>query len=368
MKNQRIASLDLVRTVAIFFVVLLHSVSLNGALGEDMNTVWWSVNLYIRHLSFCCVPIFIILSGYLQRNKGFSLIYYKGIIPIGLSYILISLLSLAAKAISSPEITLTPAYVIARLLDFTANDYAWYFEMYVGLFLLIPFLNSMYNGLNGKNSKLALILTLSFLTLMSETLKGFSGAYSPNGGGVIDIIPDFFASLYPLTYYFIGAYFAEYKPFSKTRRSVRLILALLMPALPSALCYAYSHIRASYAWYMMNGFNTLTVALTAISVFALLYDIEIKNSLICKCVGVISGCTFEIYLYSFIFDSFCYAYFRHHHVIMIAVVFVGSFIAAFLTKLILIKPLSSVITKLYLRIVQPLEDRLSKCVQTQSDK
>ncbi|MBQ7821999.1 MAG: acyltransferase family protein [Clostridia bacterium] len=368
MKKERVAALDLVRSVAIFFVIVLHSVSLNGALSGDINSVWWTVNLYVRHLSFCCVPLFIILSGYLQNNKLFSFSYYKGIIPVGISYMIISLLSLIGKAISDKSIVLTPTYVIARILDFTANDYAWYFEMYIGLFLLIPFLNAMYKGLPSRRAKLALIITLAFLTLMPETVKSFSPAYAPGGSVILDIIPEFFATLYPLTYYFIGCYFAEYKPFAKSSRILRLAAAAAVPVLPALLCYIFSHSRGSYAWYMMNGFNTLTIALTAVAVFSLLYDLEPKAGPIRASLKLVSECTFEIYLYSFIFDSFYYAYFRKHHVIMIAIVFVSSLIAAFVTRSVLIKPISSLMISLYSTLSQKLDTPKSKFVQTDTDK
>ena len=92
MKKERVAALDIVRSLAIFFVITLHSVSLTGVLSGNINSIGWTVNLYIRHLTFCCVPLFIILSGYLQCKKKLSLSYYKGIIPIAVSYIIISIL------------------------------------------------------------------------------------------------------------------------------------------------------------------------------------------------------------------------------------------------------------------------------------
>ena len=371
MKKERVAALDIVRSLAIFFVITLHSVSLTGVLSGNINSIGWTVNLYIRHLTFCCVPLFIILSGYLQCKKKLSLSYYKGIIPIAVSYIIISILSLIAKAVYDKPIVLTPTYIIAKILDFTANDYAWYFEMYIGLFLLIPFLNAMYNALSSRAGKLTLISTLSFLTLLPLTVKSFSPAYAPGESFVLDIIPDFFTSLYPITYYFIGAYFAEYRPFhnpKQPKRAARLAAALLAPAIPALLCYAFSHIRGEYAWYMMNGFNTLTAALTAVAVFTFLYDFEPSARQVKAVFKFISECTFEIYLFSFIFDSFYYAYFACHQAVMILLVFISSLAAAFITRLILIKPLSALLVRLYSRLLQKLDSKRSNFVQTESAK
>lgn len=357
MKDERKASLDLVRTCAIFFVVLHHSTSLCGALSAEVCTGIWSLELYLRHLSFSCVPLFIMLSGYLQAKKRLSFSYFKGIIPLFLSYTVISLVSLAAKAYNDVGITLTPTYIICEILNFTANDYAWYFEMYIGLFLLIPFLNIMYSSIKTRRSKLALIGVLIFLTLLPSSLKSFSPAYSPLGGAVLDFVPDFFSNMYPLTYYFIGSYFAEYAPFKGESRLLRALLALACPLIPFALCFVFSYTRAGYAWYMMNGFNNITTALTALAVFSLLYDLEPRLKMTRGTLKLISECTFEAYLFSFIFDSFYYSRFSFAQPIMILSVLLSSLLASFVLRIILIKPVFSRIAGAYARLAGRLDDK-----------
>ncbi len=359
MKKQRIAALDLVRTVAILFVVILHSTTLSGVLSGEILSLKWSIGLYARHLAFCSVPLFIMLTGYLQKNKKLSLAYYKGVIPLFVSYTVISLLSLLAKAYYDKALVLTPSYIVKSILDFTANDYAWYFEMYTGLFLLIPFLNYLYNALNSRRSKLALIFTLGFLTLVPQTIMSFSPAYGA-GSVYLDIFPDFFADLYPITYYFAGCYFAEYKPFS-SKRLPKVIAALAAPLVPTLLCISFSNARGAYAWYMMNGFNTLTIALTAVCVFALLYDFEPKVKPARVCVRIISECTFEIYLLSFIFDSFYYNYFTYPAPLKVILVFASSLASAFVLRLVILKPLSSFCVKLYTKICDKISGTNEIC-------
>ncbi|MBE6606115.1 MAG: hypothetical protein E7635_03660 [Ruminococcaceae bacterium] len=348
MKKGRLAGLDLVRATAIIFVVILHSTTLSGILSGEILTAKWSITVYLRHLTFCSVPLFIMLTGYLQRNKKLSLTYYKGIIPLIVSYTLISIISLLAKTYFDKSLVLSPAYILRTILDFTANDYAWYFEMYIGLFLMVPFLNYLYNGLNSRRAKLALIFTLSFLTLVPQTLLSFSPAYG-SGNIELNILPDFFTDLYALTYYFIGAYFAQYKPFSGNRLP-KIIAAVLAPCVPALLCFAFSNARGAYAWYMMNGFNTLTVALTGVCIFALLYDADIKFKPIRFCVSGISKATFEIYLLSFIFDLFVYNKLACALPLKAIIVFSASLACALVLRFILINPINSVLTKIYMYI------------------
>ena len=348
MKKGRIAGLDLVRATAILFVVILHSTTLSGMLSGEILSAKWSITVYLRHLAFCCVPLFIMLTGHLQRNKKLSLTYYKGIIPLLVSYTLISIISLFAKSYFDNSLILTPSYILRTILNFTANDYAWYFEMYIGLFLLIPFLNCLYNGLNSGRAKLALIFTLSFLTLLPQTILSFSPAYG-SGSIELNILPDFFKDLYIFTYYFIGAYFAEYKPFGG-KKLPKLIWAVISPCVPALLCFAFSNARNTYAWYMMNGFNTVTVALTAVCVFALLYDTDIKLKPVDICISNISKATFEIYLLSFVFDLVVYNKLTCAFPIKAIIVFSSSLACALVLRFIIINPISSVITSLYTKI------------------
>ena len=339
MEKKRSCGLDFVRSAAIIFVIVLHSISLSGVLDGDKNAVWGTA-LYFRQLCMSSVPLFLILSGYLQRNKKPTLSYYCGIIPLYLSYFVISLICMLLYAINgyaSGNMDLTFVTAIYKILDFSANGYAWYFEMYIGLFLLIPFLNLIYSSLKTKVGKIILISTLAFLTLVPDTVSGFSPYYSGTSSVTLAIMPDFFKSIYPLAYYFIGSFIAEYKPkLSVCKKIAALILA---PTIPTSLIALYTYLRGGYAWYMLNGFQTLSVAFTAVCVFLVLYDIEPGCAIVSKPFAYISKNTFEIYLFSYIWDSVFYSklflYGRLPFPLVILVIFACSFASAMLLNAVL---------------------------------
>ena len=85
-------------------------------------------------------------------------------------------------------------HIIKSILNFDIG-YSWYIKMYLGLFLLIPFINLIYNNLKNKKQKQVLILTMLVLT-------SFQGIFNIK----YNLIPDWWISIYPLTYYFIGCY------------------------------------------------------------------------------------------------------------------------------------------------------------------
>lgn len=351
MQKERQAGLDLVRVLAILFVICLHGITMRDELGGASMSFSWGVQVFVRYLSLSAVPLFLMLSGYLQAGKRFSRAYYRGILPLYLSYFVISALCMAAQALvglKNGGTALTLGTAFYKILDFSADGYAWYFEMYIGLFLLIPFLNLAYAGLPTRAGKRALILTLAFLTLLPETLVSFAPYY---GGGSLNlrIFPDFFESLYPLAYYFLGCYIGEYRP--KLRRGLRLPLVLLAAALPSALCIGFTAMRGEYAWYMMNGFATLTVALTATAVFLAVYDLPIRMPAARETLASVSRCTFEMYLLSYLWDQLLYAKLSLPLPLMAILVFLGSYLSALCLRA-LLRPIAAKLSLLYDKLLK----------------
>ena len=335
MKTERMHGIDMVRVAAIAFVIVLHATSTSGGLDRP-GTLTWLVLLYLRHLTLSAVPLFLMLSGYLQNRKTFSASYYRGILPLYLSYAVISALCLLANYVRGAE-TFDLVNAVYRIMNFSANGYAWYFEMYIGLFLWIPFLNMVYHGIRTRAGKHVLLLSLTVLTLLPDTIAGFAPYYDGSGSPVaLNIFPDFFKSVYPFTYYFFGCYFSEFGP---KLRGAKKLLGLLPPILPVALVSLYTQRRTAYAWYMCNGFQTVTVCLTALFVFAALYDLKVRPRFLQKGMEQIALCAFEMYLLSYLWDSLFYHTIvpdkQIPYAIATPLVFLCSFISAWILRLIL---------------------------------
>ncbi|MBQ9314538.1 MAG: acyltransferase family protein [Clostridia bacterium] len=317
--NQRMFGLDIIRTIAVILVFVTHAIAYKDVININQLSFKWTIYMIIRFLAMACVPLFLLLTGYLNSKKEISKKYYKGIIPILISYICISILEIVAMSIYNK----TPINIktsIIKILNFTANGYAWYFEMYIGLFLFIPFLNILYDHLNSKKEKFALVFSLAFLTFIPQIVKSFKV-----GDMWLDITPDYWQIIYPITYFFIGKLIREYKPqLSMEKRILLLIIAL---AIPCTFCYLYST-ETQYAWYIFNGFEALTNAFTAISIFLLFYDFEKKIPVIGNIITEISICSFEMYLFSSIWDKYLYSKYQYNMFIMLCLVIIATYVSA----------------------------------------
>ena len=73
--------------------------------------------------------------------------------------------------ILAQQATFTPLEILNGLRQFTLANYSWYIEMYLGLFLLIPFLNIVYNGLPSQKAKLWLVITMLILTALPAVVN-----------------------------------------------------------------------------------------------------------------------------------------------------------------------------------------------------
>ena len=138
MSKERDIKLDLIRSLAIIFVISVHSLGNSGFYNQPINGVSMFLSEVLRCLFITCVPLFLLLTGYLNNNSQPSKGYYFKLLNVVIVYIICGMVcQLALVAIDHISIK----QVIISFFDFSACPYAWYIEMYIGLYLLIPFLN-----------------------------------------------------------------------------------------------------------------------------------------------------------------------------------------------------------------------------------
>ena len=163
--NQRNSALDIIRIIAAFSVVSVHfflhtnfySALMNGPLMFFMSTARVVFNM--------CVPLFMILTGYLMCQKTLSKKYYSGIVKTLIVYVLAAIACIIFESVKL-DATFTFKTALIAILDFTGAEYAWYIEMYIGLFLIAPFLNLAYNNLKNQRQKQILVFTFVALTIL----------------------------------------------------------------------------------------------------------------------------------------------------------------------------------------------------------
>lgn len=304
-QKKRSVGLDIVRTYAVFSVLAVHSFMLLGFydIGGEMTpsaSVGYFALIVLRTLFNEAVPLFLLLSGYLQSNKTFCKKHYAGLIPLWITYAL----SVGAAYLAHIFVygdTIGFKKLIYSVFSFQINTYSWYFEMFIGLFLIMPFLNMMYKAIPDIKQKAALAAILLFMTSLPSTI-----AVIPAFGDRLILIPTYWKAFYPVTYYIIGSFLREVSKSLKVRKTVLAALLAVAVLGVSALQFAGSYGKSGFNRYIFGTESDLTTIVIACLIFLLLYDIDIKNAFAAKAFKTISVSSFDIYMMSYAADIVIY--------------------------------------------------------------
>lgn len=323
----RSAGLDIVRSAAVFFVVSVHFFYNNGYYSQELEGVNMFLMTAMRWLFYSCVPLFLILSGFLMNRKKPDKAYYMKIFRILGEYLMACILCNLFKTVCQDK-ELDFAGWIYSILDFSAAPYSWYVSMYTGLFLLIPFLNKAYGGPEvPKKHKQILLLSMLFITALPGIIN-YEHSY----------LPAWWPRLYPFTYYFIGCYLAEFRLKPAKWKCALGIAALSFGQ--AAVSFMTVTDKNKFNWNFPSGYGALPTVGIAVLVFLMLYRIEIHNWLVKKIFFVVSACSLSIYLLSWIADQIIYKQFNQKvafipdklgwYFVIVPLVFASTLIPAYL--------------------------------------
>lgn len=349
LKNRNPA-MDILRIIAVLCVISIHFFYHSGYYFTNNDNITMYLATVLRSFFSVCVPLFMILSGFLLCNKTLKKGYYSGIRKTVIIYILVAIACIIYKACKD-SYKLTTLTFFTGILDFTGANYSWYIEMYIGLFLLVPFLNLIYKNLESRKQKNILLITLIAMTVLPTIVNIFKfdslewwANPGLNNNNLQKLIPSWWTGIYPITYYFTGCYIREFGTKIKNRY---LIIALIVAIFAFGTfnyyrSYGTTFITGNYVYW--NGVEPyiMSVLLFLIISKLKLNNINVKAKFI---LWKISDLVLGTYLISFIFDSIYYNdilnkntpdfYARFPFMpIMVLCVFVSSLIASGILNLI----------------------------------
>ena len=304
--KERNPAVDIIRCLALFFVVSVHFMLNNGFYKQTVDGGEMFIMTLMRSLFIICVPLFLTLSGYLLRKKELTKRYFKRIFPILLTYVLTSIVCMLYSLLFNHE-ELSFGEAIMKILNFTGAPYSWYIKVYVRLFLLIPFLNILYNRLPSQKWKLGLI-SISLLICSAPSIEDILDFSFIFGGPAIKsarIIPVWISYAYPVSYYFVGCYFSEYK--IKLRKSLNLLAIAVFVAIFALYSFWRSH-NSTFISGTWGEYPSIFSAILSILVFNFIISFNYENfpKKLSYCFMKLSGLCLGAYLVSYIFDSLFY--------------------------------------------------------------
>ena len=262
MEKKRLINCDILRILAFLFVISVHSISYIGFYSTiNEGPTMWLLNI-LRCLFIICVPLFILLTGYFMSKKELNKSYLKKIIRIIITYLICSILCfIIINLMEGNKGELTIPKYIAGILSYSAAPYAWYVNMYLSLFLIIPFLNIAWNNLKDKKQRQHLLLIVFIIGILPNAVNIFnlqdpSWWLNPSSSRAYhQLVPNFFEGpTYVLLYYYLGCYLKEYKLNLSIRKS---LIFLLITLLVNGTFNYYRNYNAYFEWGSYVGYASL---------------------------------------------------------------------------------------------------------------
>lgn len=313
LNKPRDPALDLIRCTALLCVICVHFFANTGFYSLPVSGIDMLVMIIMRSSFMICVPLFLLLTGYLNQSRELNRNYLRKLLRILYVYLAVSFLCGLYRIFWLREPSVPS--VILRIFSYETAAYSWYIEMYLGLFLLIPFLNTMYEGLKTQRNKQILIGVMLSLTALPSILNSVNFYrfdelqwwLMPSTEAVcIPLIPDYWTDIYPVTYFFLGKYLREYP----VKFTPKQLAAWGGPVFLLVGLYNFYRSRGNpFVWGPWQENSSLFLTLQAVLVFCFLLrlDYTALPSMVRRALAAVSDLSLGAYLISWLFDSILYA-------------------------------------------------------------
>ena len=293
--SKRLEGIDFVRTVAVICVICGHFFSVNTPYNQA-PFVGSSIVFQGFFKSVFCnvgVPFFLLLSGFLCCRKALSTSYYKSLNRVTVPYLVISIIT---------WLTLSDTHSIKELLlgilGFKTIGYAWYVEMYIGLFLLIPFVNMALKEVFQNGWTKYVLFTALLLTALPALI---------NRGGTT-LVPGFWMMTFPLSFYIIGAAIRQYEPHFKNRMLGVLAALALFAIGPFSEAILYKATGGGISSSVTGSYYSLINMGASSILFISFYDLHLPKWM-ARAFEFCALLAFETFLFSYMFDKLLYPLF-----------------------------------------------------------
>lgn len=305
--KKRYANIDLLKTIAIFMVVVLHSGLLHTnfiAIKSPASYIEFSIRLLMER-----VPIFVMVNGFLLINKQFNL--KKHLLKTWHIFLLLIIWSFIYVVISSLiyniPINMKNVFleVITTNISSKYTGILWFLQNFIALYLLFPILKVLHDN----NKK---IYNYSFIIISIFTV-GTNFLYLTNNiiecktswNGLkylLSYISKFniITNGYFVFYFMLGGYIFEHRnklKFNVNDKKIIAIIILGVLAWLLAITYGIyiSHIQRKMINDTFN-YSTIFLCITILGVYCLTSNYQNTGNLINRIIESIGKNSLGIYL------------------------------------------------------------------------
>lgn len=283
--KQQFDGINIIKFLATLLVPSLHFFTLYNFVNQPYAGILMIFEESIRWISFSCIGLFIISTGFLQANKTPSKKYFINIF----NYIFVFFIYCIITAYGEQHPIGFVNWVRMILYYFLqCPGYFWYMGFFIGFYIFIPFLNILLSQLNQTQFKqflLALLLVISipeFINWLPSIEPQWKYLYLPN----------YWKDFFPILYFSLGAYARKYEfKFSY----IKIVLLLLLTSIGISTI-DYLAVNGATPKFYGGGYGSIITVSISFYIFLLFYKVNLKKGLVSKCVKYFSSLSLNIYL------------------------------------------------------------------------
>lgn len=182
-RDERNVNLDVIRCLAMFMVIMVHTIGNLAGFAQPYNKMWYVVEI-TNSIVFACNGLFFMLSGYLSLDKNKESIkefYLHKIIKIIVPFFIISFLYYVrslyfANDLSVISIMKNIPDFIMQFLTGNISSHFWFMYYLIGAYIMCPFLGKMVENLSDHELKIFTGISFGlqiFITTISFTKWSF---------------------------------------------------------------------------------------------------------------------------------------------------------------------------------------------------
>lgn len=288
-QKPRYAFIDMLRVLACFLVIVNHTIPM--VFLEFAPSSTWFASVVYFYISKVSVPVFVMIAGYTMLGKVDD--YKKSmqrVLRMIAALFVFSLPYYLLQCIVGDRINYGVMDFISSVLQNPLTIAFWFLHMYIGLMLMLPFVQKFVTNLTKKDCQIFIGITLFVSGTMPMVEHIFpTVTYSK----LVDLaLFDSYISMLLIGYY-IKNYIVPTKKLTITAFVCYI------------LCIIFSVSMTLHEYYRTSGVNYLFYddrvflanVLEAACFFYLIQQIKLKEKT-AKIMKIVAGCTFGIYLIS----------------------------------------------------------------------
>lgn len=178
-EDTRNYGIDMLRLIAMFFVVVLHCYGQGGILSTVVvDSQQYKIAWFIEIVAYCAVDIFALISGYVSYTEKEKRVNYSKYLNLWFQVVFYGLLINILFDIFNSSFVSIKNYI--EVLFPVSFKLYWYFTAYTGLFIIMPLLNSAIRNCSEQLLKKLFIIIIVVFSIYDVLFDVFvlQGGYS----------------------------------------------------------------------------------------------------------------------------------------------------------------------------------------------